>query len=98
MSMRFSDLQKYILVACRGAGGRCNRRRMIYYYETKKKPSHKDQVDAVTKALERLIDRGLLVGYWVRTPKRWYINDVRLTPAGRKAVRVIRGTQQRLFQ
>lgn len=96
--MRLSDLQKYILASCHGAGGRCGRKRMITYYETRKKPSHKDQVDAVTKTLERLIDRGFLVGYGVRTPKKWYIKDVRLTLAGRKIVRLLRGTQQKLFK
>lgn len=55
--------------------------------------SHK----SVTKSLERLIDRGLLVGYGKRTPKKWYIEEVRLTPFGRGVARKLYGTQQKLL-
>lgn len=62
-----------------------------------KEASHaKDVIDVITKALERLIDRGLLVGYGMRTKEKWFIKDVRLTPEGRRAARKVVGTQQRL--
>jgi hypothetical protein len=43
-----------------------------------------DRVNIITKSLERLIDNGLLVGYGVRTPKKWFIKSVKLTTLGRK--------------
>jgi len=63
----------------------------------KREASHaKDVVDVVTKALERMIDRGFLVGHGVRTKEKWFIHAVRLTPEGRRVARVVSGTQQTL--
>lgn len=53
-------------------------------------------VGTITKTLEQLIDKGLMVGYGVRTPKKWYIKEVRLTPMGRKMTKRLLGEQQRL--
>lgn len=53
-------------------------------------------VDTITKTLERLIDKGLMVGYGVRTPKKWYIKEVRLTLMGRKTAKRLLGEQQKL--
>lgn len=93
--MRLSALQRYILIESFGARGRVGRRVFCKFYEGKsKKP--KDAVDSITKTLERLIDKGLIIGYGVRTPKKWYIKEARLTPAGRKLAKKLRGEQQRL--
>ncbi len=54
------------------------------------------QQDAVTKSLERLIDKGLLIGYGRRTPKKWFIDEVILTPKGRKETKKLLGKQQKL--
>ncbi|MDP3771154.1 MAG: hypothetical protein Q8R16_02560, partial [bacterium] len=63
----------------------------------KQEASHaKDVVDVVTRAMERLIDRGLLVGYGVRTKEKWFVHAVRLTPEGRRIARAVSGTQQAL--
>ena len=43
-----------------------------------------DRVNIITKSLERLIDHGMLIGYGVRTTKKWFIKNVKLTPLGRK--------------
>jgi len=43
-----------------------------------------NRVKTVTKSIERLIDRGYLVGYGVRTPKKWFIKEVRVTRDGIK--------------
>jgi hypothetical protein len=56
----------------------------------------KDVQDVVTKSLESLIDRGWLIGYGRRTPKKWFINEIRLTAAGRKLARKLLGEQLRL--
>lgn len=57
----------------------------------------KEAMDSLTRSLERLIDHELMTGYGVRTPHKWYIKEVRLTPLGRKAARRIRGEQQKLL-
>lgn len=93
--MRPSLLQKYILSVCYSSRGKVARGPFHKFYEGKGM-KQKAVVDVITKTLERLIDKGLMVGLGVRTPKRWYIKEVRLTPAGRKAARKLRGEQQRL--
>ncbi|MEK7073463.1 MAG: hypothetical protein AAB974_03445 [Patescibacteria group bacterium] len=55
---------------------------------------HKTRV--VSRALDRLITRGLVIGMGVKTAQKWYITGVRLTPAGRRAARALAGQQQRL--
>lgn len=93
--MRLSPLQKHVLSVCFAAKGKVPRAPFHKFYEGKEvKP--KDLVDTITKTLERLIDKGLLVGLGVRTPKKWYIKEVRLTPAGRKVARKLQGEQQHL--
>lgn len=84
--MRLSILQKNILRICSGnKGGKINRNLI-------KSSAQK----IVTKSLERMIDRGLLVGYGVRTPEKWYIKEIRLTPLGRRVSKKLRGEQARL--
>ncbi|MBI2552305.1 hypothetical protein HYW17_03355 [Candidatus Uhrbacteria bacterium] len=93
--LRLSALQRYVLGVCLAARGKVGRAPLHKFYEGKV-VKHKDVVDTVTKTLERLIDKGLLIGIGVRTPKRWYIKEVRLTPAGRKAAKRLQGEQQKL--
>lgn len=95
--MRLSSLQRYILTSCFTERGKMSRVGFGEFYQRKNtKPKSKDIVDAITKTLERLIDKGLMVGYGRRTPKKWYIKEVRLTPLGRKLARKLRGEQQKL--
>lgn len=97
MVMRLSRLQEYILRTCISRGGKSGREAFIEFYKMNKdQPSHDDQMNAVTKAIERLIDRELLVGYGLRTPHKWYIREARLTPKGRKAAKELLGKQQSL--
>lgn len=91
--MGISGLQKHILRTCAAHGGRAGREVFIEFYE-KDSPKHDDQVNAITKALERLIDRELLTGYGIRTPHKWYIKEVRLTSKGKKVARKLFGEQQ----
>ena len=96
--MRLSRLQKYILAEAHTARGKFDRERLMdFYREAKDPPSRKESMDAVTKSLERLIDHELMTGYGVRTPHKWFIKEVRLTPKGRKEAKRIRGGQQRLL-
>jgi len=62
----------------------------------KKKPKKEDQANIITKSLERLIGKGFLIGYGVRTPKKWFIKKIKLTAAGRKMAKKLQGEQQAL--
>lgn len=93
--MRLSPLSRHILQVCYQAKGKIGRAPFHKFYDGKEvKP--KDLVDTITKTLERLIDKGLLTGLGVRTPKKWYIKEVRLTPFGRKLAKKLQGEQQKL--
>lgn len=93
--MRLSLLSRYMLNVCYQAKGKVGRKPFHAFYEGKE-ARPKDVVDTVTKTLERLIDKGLLTGLGVRTPKKWYIKEVRLTPLGRRVAKKLQGEQQRL--
>lgn len=94
--MRLSPLQKYILRSCYFTPPRAVARGGFakFYDQQKTKPKVDDLVNIITKSLESLIDKGLMVGYGVRTPKKWYIKEVKLMPAGRKVARKLLGEQQ----
>jgi hypothetical protein len=40
-----------------------------------------------------MIDRGLLLGYGMRTPKKWFLKEVSLTDIGKKAAKELLGKQ-----
>lgn len=91
------ELQHYILLRVLEKKGRLSRRGLEAYYElSEKKPKRKDQVDAITKTLERLIDHGILIGIGVRTRSKWFIKEVRLTPKGQREALRLLGEQQKL--
>ena len=94
--MRLSSLQRYILVACYDAKGSRRERRGLeqFYALEKERPSKKDVQNAVTRSLERLIDKELLIGYGVRTSHKWYMREIRLTPKGRKVVNELLASSQ----
>lgn len=80
----FSPLQRYILKECFVQKGKVVPRRTFHVFYRNKKTTRKDAVNTTTKCLERLIDRGLLVGYGMRTPKKWFIREVKITNLGIK--------------
>lgn len=96
--MRLSPLQRFILLECLDGARRHVARTvfMAFYRKRSSFPSGNDRQDAVTKSLERLIDKGLMIGYGRRTPKKWFIDEVALTPKGRKETRKLLGKQQQL--
>lgn len=90
-------LQTFILSKAAEAKGRLQRKGLEGFYAGQSEPpKRKDQVDAVTKALERLIASGLMVGYGVRTKTKWFIKEARLTPAGARLAQTIASRQQSL--
>jgi hypothetical protein len=94
--MMLSSLQRYILLACDDAKGKRRERSGLeqFYEKEQERPSEKDVQNAVTRSLERLIDKELLIGYGVRTPHRWYIKEIRLTPKGRRVVKELLASNQ----
>ncbi|MFH1171260.1 MAG: hypothetical protein V1778_01840 [bacterium] len=96
--MRISSLQKYILVqALLSRKANCPRSLFKSFYERQAQPpSTEDQQNSITKSMERLIDKGLLIGYGRRTPEKWFIDSLKLTPSGRRVAKTLLGEQQRL--
>jgi hypothetical protein len=94
--MRLSPLQKYILRSCYLTPPRAVVRvGFAKFYDTKKqRPKAEATVNIITKSLESLIDKGFMTGYGVRTPEKWYIKEVKLTPKGRKLTWKLLGEQQ----
>lgn len=93
--MRLSALQRYILRECyQSRKTRITRSPLIRFYKTTK-PT-KSMTDSLTQSLERLINDGLMIGYGRRTPDKWFIEEVKLTPLGRKTARRLLGVQERL--
>ncbi len=81
----FSPLQQYILAECyRHKGDRVDREPFMNFY-TQKKVKVGQGVKVITQSLERLIDRGYMVGYGIRTPKKWFIKELKITREGVKA-------------
>ena len=95
--LALSPLQKFILKECLNGGGAIARDKFKKFYtKNPKPPKAADQQNALTKSLERLIDRGYMTGYGRRTPKKWYIVEVKLTSKGRRKGRTLLGQQQRI--
>ncbi|MFA6271863.1 MAG: hypothetical protein WC693_01995 [Patescibacteria group bacterium] len=95
--MRVSQLQRYILLSLLNIKGRSKRKHLLKFYEKKKNaPKTIDRQGIVTKSIERLIDKGLLIGYGRRTPKKWFIEEVQLTRKGKKETMKLLGEQQSL--
>lgn len=85
--MRLSHLQKFILLQClESKTGRISRTRLNVKNKTK----------IITKSIERLIDKELLVGLGERTKYKWFIKDIKLTMLGKKQAKKLLGEQMRI--
>ncbi|HNZ73065.1 MAG TPA: hypothetical protein PKG73_00460 [bacterium] len=96
--MRLSSLQKYILRrGLEDRNGSVNKKTLLDFYRRQKDPPTAiSQLSIITKSVERLISRGLVRGGGIKTARKWYIDRVMLTPAGRKLARRLLGEQQPL--
>ncbi len=95
--MTLSPLQRFIMLSAYDARGKLQRTRLTQFYSSQKaKPSSADQQRIITRSIERLIERGLLIGYGRRTPEKWFIDEVRITAAGKRLAKKSFGTQQSL--
>ncbi len=95
--MKLSALQKFILKESFGQRNKILRSRYHKYYNGKKTPSKLEQVKIISKSIDRLIDKGLMVGYGQRTQHKWFIKEVSLTPKGRLIAKKLLG-EQKSFQ
>lgn len=96
--MQLSDLQKFILKRTyRGELCRVSREEFKEFYSGKSRaPKEEEQVNVITRSIERLIDRELLIGYGRRTRHKWFIEEVKLTAMGMKEGRMLLSQQQKL--
>lgn len=96
--MNISKLQKYILItAYLNRGKKMSRKGFERFYNSyKRKPKLPDIQNIITKSLERLIDKELLIGYGRRTPHKWFVDEISLTGKGKKTAKKLLGEQQPL--
>lgn len=90
-----SHLQQYILDECALRGGGISRRLLDSNYESSRSRSREENYKKIiTQSVERLIERGLLVGYGRKTREKLFIDKIRLTAAGRLVLAKLRQRQQ----
>jgi len=96
--MRLSKLQKYILLQAYNNKGKLIPKKELkrFYKNQKKTPKEKDVQGIITKSVERLIDKELMIGFGIRTPHKWFIKEIRLTKKGRTVAKKLLGEQQTL--
>ena len=96
--MKLSSLQKYILKQCVQSKDKViSKSKLEKFYGSKKdKPKVKDMINIVTKSVERLIKKELVIGYGWKTSHKWFIRQVKLTPKGTKIAKRLFGIQQKL--
>ena len=96
--MRISSLQKYILKKIwEDTKLKVDRNKFNEFYSTQKKAPIKElQTKIITQSIERLINKGLLVGFGESTRSKWFIKEVKLTLLGKKLARKLHGEQVEL--
>jgi hypothetical protein len=94
--MRFSLLQKYILLTCLAHGGRLDRDSILDFYRKNQTVRATLHAKIITASIERLIEKEMLIGYGVRTPKKWFIKKIKLTVKGKKEAKKLQGEQMSL--
>ncbi len=95
--MKLSQLQKFILRTSVNGKSRTKRAVLLKYYDKFGKDVKTiDRPGILTKSIERLIDKGLMIGYGRRTPEKWFIDEVALTVKGVREAKKLFGQQQTL--
>lgn len=88
--MPLSDLQKSILkTAWESKQAKVPRQTFTVFYT-------KHRTNVISRSLERLIDRGLIVGFGEKTQYKLFITKIKLTPKGKKTAQKILGQQTEL--
>ncbi len=93
--MKLSGLQKFILrTVWNRQQPRVPRSLFLQFYQKRKNPpTLSKQIKIITQSLERLIDKGLIVGFGHKTKEKYFIKEVKLTAAGKKVARELLGKQ-----
>lgn len=96
--MRLSALQKHILIKVwEIKKSRVSRDKFNdFYNKIKSAPARKIQIKIISRSIERLIDRGLLVGFGEKTQYKLYISQVKITATGKKIAPALLGRQATL--
>ncbi|MBI1961667.1 MAG: hypothetical protein HYS45_03120 [Parcubacteria group bacterium] len=90
-----SKLQQFILEACVEGGGSVSRSVIDKSRDKSSSKAHQEHYKRIiTASIERLIDRGHLVGYGTKTQQKLFITKIKLTLAGRKAALEYRKKRQ----
>lgn len=92
--MRLSDLQKYILKECLERKGHAITKKVIESFYANKKIPKKSKINDITRSVDRLIRKDMLVGIGRKTSHKWIIQEVGLTSLGRKTAKNLFGKQQ----
>lgn len=93
--MTLSPLQQYMVAEAAKAKPRVHRTLFEDEYRRRNpEASAKDVADGVTGAMERLITRGLAVGYGYKTQHKMFLVTLRLTPEGRRVAKANRPKPQ----
>ncbi|MDD5290685.1 MAG: hypothetical protein PHZ04_01065 [Patescibacteria group bacterium] len=95
--MRLSGLQKYILGQCYlNKNGLVAKADFYGFYPKEEFEENKKSIqDIIHNSLEGLVAKDLLVAFGRKTAKKWFINKVKLTPAGKRAAKEIIKQRQR---
>ncbi|MCX6785738.1 MAG: hypothetical protein NTZ18_02725 [Candidatus Komeilibacteria bacterium] len=96
--MKLSTLQKHILRESYGQAGKILRSRFDKFYSTQKTaPAKDEQIKIISRSIDRLINKGLLVGYGEKTRYKWFIREIKLTSAGRRSAKKLQGEQTKFI-
>lgn len=95
--MKLSQLQKYILKTS-FLDSRIKIPRNIFtdFYGKRKKPNKNIRIKIISKSIERLIDKGLVIGFGEKTQFKLYIRQIKLTPKGKNISRKLLGEQTKI--
>lgn len=96
--MKLSALQKYILKQAFLSRDKTVSKSILekFYSDSKAKPKQKDLVNIISRSVERLIKKELIIGYGWQTPHKWFVDKVKLTNKGRLEAKNLFGIQQKL--
>lgn len=93
--MSLSKLQHYIMEECVARGGSISRRILDANYKASQSRARGENFKKIiTQSIERLIGRGLVVGYGMKTKEKLFIDRVRLTSGGRQRLETLRRRAQ----
>ncbi|PLX25810.1 hypothetical protein C0580_01390 [Candidatus Parcubacteria bacterium] len=96
--MKLSGLQKFILrKTWEIKKTKISRDNFYSFYDKiKTAPAKKIRANIITKSIERLIERGLVIGFGEKTQHKLFITHIKLTPLGKKTAQKLLGQQAEL--